>query len=395
MTPIKLMRPKRVALGAMRHVPDDTPRFDQRHQMFMRATWDSAWRETARRYFAKFSGRAAPRKQAGFERRELALEMAGWHPEMDFGSGQFIGGEGFESWTALPLGRGDSVRLPADLGVEKLDPETASRLVKRAARFYGAALVGTTVVDPRWVYSHSYHTLTKESQPIDLNPDLKYAVVLAHEMDYAAMRRAPGYIGDAAASVVYSRMALCGAMLAHFIRGLGYTAVPMGNDTALSVPLAIDAGLGELSRMGIMITPQYGPRVRLHKIFTDLPLAPDSPIEFGVWEFCRRCAKCAHHCPGQAIDFGEPRLAGNNPCNREGVINWPVNAEKCLGYWAKLDTDCGVCIRVCPFNKSENLWHEVVKLGIRHFPGLDRLFLRLDDMLGYGRAAGADAFWDQ
>ncbi len=395
MCPIILMRPKRVALGAMRHVPHDTPRFDQRNQMFMRTTWDPAWRELARRYFAKFSGRAAPRRQAGFTRPELALEMAGWHPELDFGSGQFVGGEGLESWAALPLGRGDSVRMPADLGAEKLDPETGSRLVKRAARFYGADLVGMTVVDPRWVYSHSYHTLTKEHRPIELDGDLKYAVVLAHEMDYAAMKRAPGYIGDAAASVVYSRMALCGAMLAHFIRGLGYRAVPMGNDTALSVPLAIDAGLGELSRMGIMITPRYGPRVRLHKVFTDLPLAPDSPIEFGVWEFCRRCARCARHCPGQAIGFGEPMLEVNNPSNREGVINWPVDAEKCLGYWAKLDTDCAVCIRVCPFNKPQNLWHELVKLGVRHFPGLDRLMVRFDEMLGYGRAAGADSFWEQ
>ena len=114
-------------------------------------------------------------------------------------------------------------------------------------------------------------------------------------MDYAALKCAPGYIGDAAASVVYSRMSLCGAMLAHFIRGLGYRAVPMGNDTALSVPLAIDAGLGELSRMGTLITPEYGPRVRLHKVFTDLPLAPDSPVEFGVWGFSRRCSKSARH----------------------------------------------------------------------------------------------------
>ncbi len=394
MCSVKLMRPKRVSLGAARHVPDDTPRFDQKNQMFIRTTWDPAWREVARRYFAKFSGRAAPREQAGFTRRELALEMAGWHPALDFSSGQFTGGEGLESWTALPLGRGDSVRLPPDLTPDAIDPETASRLVKRAAHFYGASLVGITSVDPRWVYSHAYHTLTKKHHPIDLDAGLKYAVVLAHEMDYAALQRAPGYIGDAAASVVYSRMALCGAMLAHFIRGLGYRAVPMGNDTALSVPLAIDAGLGELSRMGTLITPEYGPRVRLHKVFTDLPLAPDKPVEFGVWEFCRRCTKCARHCPGQAIGYGEPTLAVNNQSNREGVLNWPVDAEKCLSYWAKLDTDCGVCIRVCPFNKSENLWHEMVKLGVRHFPGLDRLFMRFDDLMKYGHAEKTETFWE-
>ena len=40
------------------------------------------------------------------------------------------------------------------------------------------------------------------------------------------------------------------ACLAEFIRKLGYGAIPMGNDTALSLPLAIDAGLGEMGRNG-------------------------------------------------------------------------------------------------------------------------------------------------
>ena len=72
------------------------------------------------------------------------------------------------------------------------------------------------------------------------------------------------------------------SILAEFIRILGYKAIPMGNDTSLSIPLAIDAGLGELGRHGLLITPEYGPCVRLCKVFTDLPLEPDKPIQFGV-----------------------------------------------------------------------------------------------------------------
>ncbi len=370
---MKLMRPKQVSLGATRHVPVNTQRFDQKHNMFMRATWDSDWRQVARGYFAKFSGRAVPRDKPGFTRSELALEMAGWHPVLDYGRGQFTGGAGFEAWQATLLGRGDSVRLPTAVTPKISDPDEATRLVKRAARFYGASLVGVAAVDPRWVYSHSYHTLSKEHLPIALDAGLKYAVVMAQEMDHAALKRTPGYIGDAAASVVYSRMALSGDMLAHFIRGLGYRAVPMGNDTALSVPLAIDAGLGELSRIGILITPEYGPRVRLHKVFTDLPLAPDRPIEFGAWEFCRHCVKCARLCPGQALPYGSPSLETKSISNRPGVLNWQVDAEKCLSYWAKLGTDCGVCIRVCPFNKPPGFWHEVVKLGVGGSGGVEMI----------------------
>ena len=65
----------------------------------------------------------------------------------------------------------------------------------------------------------------------------------------------------------------------------------MGNDTALSIPLAIDAGLGELGRNGLLITPEYGACVRLCKVFTDLPLEADRPVEFGLAEICQRCRR--------------------------------------------------------------------------------------------------------
>jgi epoxyqueuosine reductase QueG len=54
-----------------------------------------------------------------------------------------------------------------------------------------------------------------------------------------------------------------------------------------------------------LITKKYGPRVRIAKVFTNLPMAVDEPIEFGVKEFCDTCKKCAEHCPGQAIMYGE------------------------------------------------------------------------------------------
>ena len=42
------------------------------------------------------------------------------------------------------------------------------------------------------------------------------------------------------------------------------------------------AGLGEYGRLGLLITPEFGPRVRIGKIFTDLPLSHDEPRSFVV-----------------------------------------------------------------------------------------------------------------
>jgi epoxyqueuosine reductase QueG len=75
------------------------------------------------------------------------------------------------------------------------------------------------------------------------------------------------------------------------------------NDTALAIPYAIKAGLGEYGRHGLVITPEFGPRVRFGKIFTDMPLAHDVPLRFGVTEFCEACNLCAKACPAAASKF--------------------------------------------------------------------------------------------
>ena len=108
----------------------------------------------------------------------------------------------------------------------------------------------------------------------------------------------------------YSKIAITTGSVAEFLRSLGYIGIPCGNDTALSMPYAIMAGLGEYSRMELLITPEYGPRVRLLKVFTDAPLVPDKPIRFGVYEFCLKCKKCVEHCPVQAISYDEPTWEG-------------------------------------------------------------------------------------
>ena len=387
------MKPNSVTKGADRYVVGEIERFDQKNEAFKRATWDPAWRDMALAFYAKYNGSAMPKKTAGFTLQEQALEMAGWHLALDFGSGQFTGGEGLEAWEARPVGKTNTTRMPEGLKLEVDDSAEATKVIKRAARLFGASLVGVCELDRRWLYSHSYHTVTKEHEPVEIGEEYKYAIVMAHEMDYDGIKQSPNHISQAAVATIYSRMAVIAALLAQYIRGLGYKAIPTGNDTANSVPLAIDAGLGELSRMGLVITPEYGPRVRLNKIFTDMPLVPDTPIEFGAWDFCMRCEKCAHFCPGQAIMRGQPTDKVNDTYNREGLLRWPINAEKCFTFMAHDGSDCGVCIRVCPFNKPPGMLHEWARWGVKNTRWLDSLFIKMDDLLGYGNRGKTRDFW--
>jgi hypothetical protein len=75
---------------------------------------------------------------------------------------------------------------------------------------------------------------------------MKWVVAIAIPMDLDLLSRAPTALGDTAAALGYSHSAFVVASLAVFIRGLGYEAIPCVNDTAQSIPFAVDAGIGEL-----------------------------------------------------------------------------------------------------------------------------------------------------
>lgn len=268
-------------------------------------------------------------------------------------------------------------------------PEQAAVAAKKAARLLGADVVGAAPFDPRWVWEKRFNIYdgTHEENALPFLP--KSVIVLGFEMDYQAFKTTPAAIGDAAAGICYSKMATTAHSLAEFIRKLGYDAIPCGNDTASSIPLAIQAGLGEASRMGPIINPLFGPRIRLAKVFTEMELAPDRPITFGVKDFCMRCKKCANACPSQAISFDdEPSFTVHSCVSNPGIKKWYLKAANCVQWWGEIGTDCGHCISVCPYNKRDLWHHRLAKLGT-HFP-VTRDFARsLDDVFGYGPFYGS------
>ena len=367
--------------------PVPTDRFDQKNEMFKRSIWDEEMQPHARRFYEE----VLYQERAGYRKLDYALRNAAWNLEWGFGFGNSRSNCGLYAWEGVPakirrfLEAGDPVANP---------PEEMSRLIKKAARFFGADLVGVCRTHPNWIYSHEFNLLTGEHYPIDLPGDMHYAIVMAIAMDHEAIRSAPSGVAGAATGLGYSKMASVANLMATFIRGLGYRAVPCGNDTALSIPLAMAAGLGEGSRMGLLITETHGPRVRLCKVFTDLPLRQDAYRSFGATEFCRTCRKCAIHCPSQAIPHGQKTTQGPNVSNQSGIFKWYVDAEKCFAFWARNRMDCSTCIRVCPFNKPPGILHDAVRAVIRRTPVLNPLLTRIDDLLRYDRIYPAKEFWD-
>ena len=295
---------------------------------------------------------------------------------------------------------------PADLGMTW---DEASRAVRHAGLFLGASLVGVAEMNPLWLYRDIMSPNGEDRErtiPVhrtedrfERTPDAWYipesmnrVVALAFEEDYYGISNSPGRLASASTGNGYSRMAVTSGQVADFIRGLGYRALPAGNGVGLSIPIAIDAGLGQLGRMGLLVTPKYGPRVRLAKVITDMPLIPDSPIDFGVTEFCEACKLCADDCPSESVTDGPRTWEGTSISNNPGTLKWYTKPEGCYDFNG---FSCSNCKRVCPFNKPNNSWlHRTIRGMIQgRMVSADKVMVKLDQASGYGLQTEDTEFW--
>ena len=303
---------------------------------------------------------------------------------------------------------------PEDRGVPKWEgsPEEAAKIIRAALRHFGAATVGFFELDDntrKLIYGvdPDGKDLIFTDDPIASEDDnaryipnnCKYAVVYTVQMSTETMRRCPTPLGAQTTSLAYKRGESIQASLQEFLRGLGYQGLGESSTNALGIApaMGVFAGLGEMSRLNRLITPEFGPMVRVFKLLTDLPVAVDKPIDAGIMEFCKRCKKCAEACPSESLSFlDEPTWETQGGWNNPGHKAYFENSVTCLTYWREqAGTNCGICFAVCPFAKKDKAWvHEWVKAGASTAPFLDSFFRSMDDAFGYGTQASGEEWWD-
>lgn len=364
-------------------------RFSQKNDIYSRAFWDPQVRsEKTDRFFETYRTPLRQWKRArGFSQKDYALRNASWHLPDIFAELKEDENrrEGFLDPFTVHRD-GPEERVPVE------SPAEMSREIKHVGRVFGADLVGITEYDERWVYTHAYSRLGETEKAQELAEDLPNVIVIVQEMDRGLIDTVPSALSGTATGVGYSHDTLVLLGLTQYVRNLGYRAVATMNDTALAVPLALKAGLGEYGRLGLLITEQFGPRVRIGKIFTDLPLKPDRPRSFGVREFCEICRRCADACPVGAIPTGPPSDVVYNRSNISGVKKWTVDAEPCFRFWANQNSDCSICVRVCPYNRD---FSKPVARAWRWLAGtrLRRLALWLADRFAPGDRVDPADWW--
>ncbi|MCJ7432940.1 MAG: 4Fe-4S dicluster domain-containing protein [Anaerolineales bacterium] len=269
----------------------------------------------------------------------------------------------------------DDENLPTP--AKQVDPVHMTHFIKQWLKGVGAVSVGVTEL----MDYHLYHTIgrgDRYGQPVDLNH--KYGIALTVEMNKYLLDRAPGGPTVMESAQEYLNSGAMAVQLAEFIRQFGYSArAHIDGSYRVVCPLVgRDAGLGEIGRMGLLMTPELGPRVRLAVVTTDLPLIPNGrKRDDTVFDFCRLCKKCADVCPGSAISFDDREEI-------DGALRWQINSEACFTYWCKVGTDCGRCMSVCPYSHPNNAMHNVVRFTLKRSALFRLIALKMDDLF-YGR----------
>ncbi len=348
---------------------DDRPagRLDERTIMFSRAALEPG-SERFERYYAEFP----QHREADDRWRARPGLLAPGSTRYD--AVQFAAAEaGFDAVAAL------RALVGGEAGSDRLDPDPAAmtRFVRAWARKLGAAAAGVAELRD----DHFYATVGRGPRwGAPVAREHRFGIAVAVEMDRGMIARAPAGPTVMESAQQYLAAGAIAVQLAVLCRRLGWPArAHVDADYRVVCPLvARDAGLGEIGRMGLLMTPRLGPRVRLAVVTTDLPLLPSPPARSpATLDFCRLCRKCADACPADAI----PR---DDPAPVDGARRWRIDQVACYAYWCRVGTDCARCVRVCPYGHPDAPLHRLVRRALERNRACRRLALRLDDLL-YGR----------
>ncbi|MFC1861135.1 reductive dehalogenase [Chloroflexota bacterium] len=315
-------------------------------------------------------------------------------------------------------GFGASIYHPDELGVPRWEgsPEENSRMIRTVARYFGAAQVGFVELNEhtrKLVYSFDDYDGKKiEFEDVELayeTPDkrvipnkARWVIVFSVQMSESVTKRTRGpastHLSASTTYLAYSRSRFIIDDLQAFLYMIGYQGLmgPGWNTLGIAPAFGVMAGIGELSRLNRIISPEYGPMQRIYRVITDLPLAPTKPIDAGIMRFCRTCKKCAEVCPVGALSIEtEPSWEVKGQWNSPGHRAYFDDSIKCRIYWYRSTAACSTCLYVCPFTKKDRSFpHNMIAATIATTPVLNRFFTRMDGVLGYDKPKQPESWWN-
>ena len=258
--------------------------------------------------------------------------------------------------------------------------------IKAASYWLGIDAVGISRC-PEWAwYSH-------DATGAEIVPEHDQAISMIVDQGFETTDGTSGddWIAVAQSMRAYLRFSLLGGVIARQIRNLGYKAKAHSvmDGEVLQPPLLLLSGLGEVSRIGeVILNPFLGPRLKSGVVTTDMPMAHDKPIDFGLQRFCESCNKCARECPAGAITAGPKKMFN-------GYEIWKSDSQKCTTY--RITTPggamCGRCMKTCPWNLEGLFSEKPFRWAAMNLPQTAPALAKLDDLVGNGEMNPVKKWW--
>jgi epoxyqueuosine reductase QueG len=219
--------------------------------------------------------------------------------------------------------------------------------LKQLALDSGADLVGVAPVERFTAAPEGHH-------PEDILQEAKSVVVCARRIPNGTLD-GPATAYHHAMGVAHTRLDFIAAQVALSIEQNGGKAIPVPADEPYAhweaerhygrgdlshKHAAQAAGLGRLGKNSLLITPQFGNRVHLVSVVTDVDLPGDPVLD---WEPCPPgCTLCQKACPAGAI--GENQQVNQALCRAEMIVRLPKGT---------MIESCRLCRKVCPTGRKK------------------------------------------
>jgi len=270
------------------------------------------------------------------------------------------------------------------------DPVVLSHHLKRLGYFLGADIMGICRLPKYAVYSYD-----PDGNPLNLDYPFAIVIVRAKELQTVKVSQGYDWVSLPLGWQAYMPVAFIAHTMSNYIRRLGYQASPQHAGRAegrryqvLIPPLLLWAGIGEVSRVGIILNPFLGLGFKAAAILTNMPLEPDKPIDFGLQNFCQHCKICASECPGKAIPTGDKIM-------HNGYETWKLDVQRCasFNFLNKKGNFCNTCVKVCPWTRPTTWPHNLVRWAVEHSRVAERVAIRTDNILRRRKKKAKGKWW--
>jgi epoxyqueuosine reductase QueG len=231
--------------------------------------------------------------------------------------------------------------------------ETIRRQIKKKCTGLDIPLVGFAPAG-RWDEPLFEPWVPEAFRPRAIFPETNTVIVIGLPVSLPIIESAPSIWYHELYRTVNTLLDQAGFRIASALTADGYPSVWIPRDGYGSISVLKDrpvaffshrhaaflAGLGNFGTNNMLLTPEFGPRVRFASILTTAEIRPDPVLEKPL---CIQCGRCVKACPVQAFD-GEayPR----------GLTDRKTCAARSEALANRYISPCGICILVCPVGED-------------------------------------------